>query len=689
MRNVLSLLLLSIVFNLPATTYNWIGGISDWEDPANWSPYGIPGGGDEVVISSGNVHLYSSKSLNRIHIESAATLEIMKPGNLYIYPKGGDFVDIDGNLFNYGYLEVKGSTGVTATYLIENNGDLMNEGIVMLSSAPSSAIFCSSASALINNGTFLIRQVAGFNGLLTEGMVVNKGKMDLFQFDHHGWRMEGTLYNSGQIVMDAIFENGLKNSGEIDNHGVITINCDSTYTLINMQGGELTNYQQGELLFRGAGMINDIPCSFLNYGSLKVHDSENLGIRNYGIFTNFQTGKIEVESFQEEGLQNTLSALFKNQGEIVIRTAPNAISGLHNEATFRNLAHGTLSIAETGAVGIRNLDGIILNKGDLFLTDINGDGIINEGSSIFRNWNGGNLQMQAITGTSLDNYQNASFDNSDAVLKCAADGLRSIYNRNDFHNRRCGEAHCPEQIANRSGADFLNDAFLFTSYQGQHFNQSGGNITNNGVIEDIHAAFDGVQLTNNGVIAAPIADPAYVGQAVNNALGLGSLSNVAINGWWIDEQGNYPAGTYNAGSNTFTPNSNAANRTRLYVEVDLGFDKNCRPRMIELNFLQGIRYYQSMAKNESGAATPTASGIRVYPNPCAEACQVEIIPQASGAGMLSLYSSNGQVVWQRSMYADALTTLPFEPQGLKPGIYWLRWQAEAGGNLAAPLMVVP
>jgi len=683
---MLTLLLLCSTLPLLATTYYWAGGNGDWEVSANWIPNGVPNGEDIVKISTGTVYLNSAKSAIHIHIESAATLEIESSGNLRVNLRRGTFVNIDGNLFNGGFLSVLGHQDGTATYAVENDGNLLNDGTVKIISASNQSLFCGAASSLVNNARFLIEFGGGYEAMRTDGMVVNKGEMTILDVDDHGWQVAGTLFNYGWIRIDGLSDIGLKNQGEIDNYSEISINSDAVYTFFNYLGGELVNHQEAEITLEGAAMHNDLSCSVFNYGVLKLSDSGTLGIRNYGIFTNFRSGSIEIDGYEDLGIMNWLSALFKNRGDILVGPAPNAAKGLHNRAVFRNLASGKLRIKDTGPLAIQNEDGIILNKGGLYLIDIGGDGIANEGSSIFRNWNGGSLQMQGVTGISIDNYQAAIFDNSDAALECAVGGDFSIYNRGDFRNRRCGEVRCPEIIGNRSGADFINSAWLLTSYHGQHFNQTGGNITNNGVIEDLHGAFDGVQLTNNGIIVGPIADPAYVGQVVPDILGLGSLSNATIVGWWVDEQGNIPAGSYNPADNAFTPNGNAANTTTLYVEIDLSVDKNCRPQMIAINFLQGIQHYHALVKEANAVA---ASHMKVYPNPCPGYCQVEIELEEPGYGTLALYHANGQLVWQQAVYVDAPTTFPVGAARLATGAYWLRWQTDQGETLTKPVVVTP
>ncbi|HKK80397.1 MAG TPA: hypothetical protein VJ933_12255 [Phaeodactylibacter sp.] len=688
MRYFCFLLLLCSSSYLTAATYNWVGGNSDWEDPANWSPNGNPGNDDEVVINSGTVHLHSAASVRRIYIAPAGTLDIEKPGSLTVKLGHTDFVDVDGNLFNGGYFAVLGDPDGTADYAMENSGDFVNNGIAEILSVSDNGVYCGSTSTFINNGDFLVQSVPGIRAVFTEGMAVNKGKMRLQGFSHSGWRMAGTLYNSGHILIEGN-RNGINNNGVVDNYGTITIDCDAVYTYFSMQGGVFNNYQEGELFCSGAAVHVDIYCSFFNYGSLKAFDSPTVGLRNYGTFTNFPSGQIEIEGFQEEGLLNRLSGLFKNRGDLTIHNAAGAIVGLQNEATFRNLAQGMLNIDATGSTGVRNLDGIILNKGRLYLSGINGDGVVNEGGSIFRNWNGGLLDIQAVTGVSVDNYQEANFDNSDATLSCAEGGVRSIYNRRSFHNRRCGEVHAPEQVVNRSGADFTNDAWLFTSYPGQHYNQAGGNMVNNGVIEDLHGAFDGVQLTNNGVIVGPVADPAYVGQPVPGILGLGSFSSATVVGWWVDDQGTGSAGSYDSVNNTFTPNGYAANTTMLYVEVELNLDKDCRAKMIAINFEQGIRHYHAMMQDDSGAAVPAAYSVQVYPNPCPGYCQVEIELEQPGYGTLALYHANGQLVWQQAVYVDAPTTFPVGAACLATGTYWLRWQSDQGETLTKAVVVTP
>lgn len=697
MKNVLFLWLLCSYCPLFATNYIWIGGNGDWEVAANWSPSGLPEFGDDVFINSGTVRLSSNTVISRLSISFAGTLNIQPSGELTIKLEQSAVVPVYGVLNNKGGLIIdKGANAAGNGALVHLHGSMYNEGFFSVTSQSQRLVRTYTGSTLINYGSLELRTASGGYAMSSYGNVSNKGSI-LIENSGFGWLNYTNLENWGFIEIEC-GNHGLMSIGHVDNHAVIDI-----HVLNNTVPGrpilnelDFINHPEGTISLRGGTGLRNTG-SFTNSGKLSVGDSGLDAIINLlgGDFTNTTTGQIHLSGFGSSGINNySQQALFKNQGDITITNAPNADAGLRNESTFRNLAYGTLIISASCKLGVENVGGTFLNKGELYVSGIQGGGIqgnaiVNRSNATFRNWNGGLLEVQSTTNKSVFNKAGSTFDNSDARLLCAEGADFSIHNEGFFHNRRCGEVRCPEKILNASSGELINDAFLHTSFGGQHENEPSGIITNNGVIEDLHDAFGGVSMANNGIVVSPVSSIAFVGQPVNNALGLGGFSNAAVIGWWVDDQGSIPAGTYNAANNTFIPNNDAAWQMKLYVEIDLSVDKNCKPQMLEIHFQEGIKQMQPLQKDGSGATLALHSDLKVFPNPCPGSCEVIIRPTTAEEGTLALYSSAGQLVWQRVVAADRPTTVFVEAEHLTAGTYWLRWITELGNPLTVPLIIAP
>src|SRR5262249_10895978 len=62
-------------------TKTWIDSTDNWTNPADWSPAGVPGPGDDVVISFGTVSLTTPVTVGSIALTpAAATLGIVDLG---------------------------------------------------------------------------------------------------------------------------------------------------------------------------------------------------------------------------------------------------------------------------------------------------------------------------------------------------------------------------------------------------------------------------------------------------------------------------------------------------------------------------------------------------------------------------------------------------------------------------------
>jgi hypothetical protein len=109
----------SITFNVtPAgTTKQWLGGSTDWLDPANWSPSGVPAGTDNVFVgvTANNPTLAVGDTVNDLVVQNGATLTVNSAVTLRV---GGD-LSAGSTIVGPGTVTLSGA-GVTLSGTVTN-----------------------------------------------------------------------------------------------------------------------------------------------------------------------------------------------------------------------------------------------------------------------------------------------------------------------------------------------------------------------------------------------------------------------------------------------------------------------------------------------------------------------------------------------------------------------------------------
>src|SRR5262245_16010682 len=134
-------------------TKTWNDGTDNWNNPIDWTPTGVPGPGDDAVISFGTVSLHTPVTVRSISLTtSAAILGIVDPGTDTLT---GDFSNSGTVGVDYGT-----SSGTTLTIggtLTNTGSGSFNIGYSLLPAASTVT-----AAALSNAGT--INLIGGFVG---------------------------------------------------------------------------------------------------------------------------------------------------------------------------------------------------------------------------------------------------------------------------------------------------------------------------------------------------------------------------------------------------------------------------------------------------------------------------------------------------------------------------------------------
>lgn len=323
MRNFYSLVLMLLfaVTVQAQTTTIWLGGSTDWDDPANWSE-GVPESGFTVTI----------------------------PGTP---PNGSNFpVFSGGPLVDFTIQSFGGS--ITFNSVVYNTGSIVNSG----------------GGSVINNSIFINAGMVTFNN--NDGTFLNNGIVDNY----------GTFNNAGTSTIENPTGSVFNNYGNIDNFGTInndgnllnngdlvstsTIQNNGTITnngFLNVAFGGTFNNAVGATILNSSGAFVEVNTAFTNAGTITSDGSWFIQVGstlfdNSGNFTN--NGRLDIS-----GLLNNTGTLV-NSNEVFI----NDSGILDNYDVFTN--NGTVTLSVCGQL-IQNANndivGTILNNGIIYILD--------------------------------------------------------------------------------------------------------------------------------------------------------------------------------------------------------------------------------------------------------------------------------------------------------------------------------
>ena len=133
----------------------WTGAVSsDWDDPDNWSPAGVPGAGSDVTIATGDA--VASASIGTVNsITNSSDLSFESAGTNTVTT----FLD------NTGHLRVDANGGEGGT-ILNIGGTLTNSGPLRIGNATLSAPDEVTAASLDNTGTIYLTGSSANQALL-------------------------------------------------------------------------------------------------------------------------------------------------------------------------------------------------------------------------------------------------------------------------------------------------------------------------------------------------------------------------------------------------------------------------------------------------------------------------------------------------------------------------------------------
>lgn len=359
---------------------------------------------------------------------------------------------------------------------------------------------------------------------------------------------------------NAIFNNNaVLKIGTLANIGNIGITVESQSTFNNLADGEITIERTAK-----QGIYNN--SIFNNIGNINIGLTTSIGERGImaagTLFKN--EGNISIDRASVHGIF-AANGTFENSGTIDIgKTIGVGDWGIYSQSTFNNLEGGEINIDRTNITGLRHDSGTFTNAGNLNLgnlASIGSWGLWNQAT--FNNNATGEIQINRTSVSGLHNVNN-TFRNYGEIyignLAAVGDEALNNYNVNPgtFRNEACALLEIYAPLDNTS--TFVNEGLLRANTIAAHTNTPG--FTNNGVIE--YAQINPIpNVTNNDVIVEPVD-----ALCPTDIIQIGGMNSFTIaTTWYQDEALTMPAGTYDAGTNAFTPAGLSTGPHTLYFEI--------------------------------------------------------------------------------------------------------------------------
>ncbi len=429
------------------TTYTWQGGSGDWNDSNMWSPNGVPGSGDNVVINSGVVNLTSSVSINDLNLGNAT---LQGSGTLSVdgtmtWSAGEVAVDMVIN----GEIKLTGADNKTLNgHQITNNGNgtwegdgdfRMKNGAVFRNESGAHFNILTSADidVTVGNATWdnlgSLVKTGGGGQTVIECKLNNHGLVSVFGgeliFDGGGLQ-SGNFAGGYTTVLDfsgpgAIYD--FQSGSSINTSGDVyftagTVNFAGTYSVSGktvLAGGTLNilvDNSLGEMdisdgILEGDGNItisgtsNWTGGTIQGTGGLTVTDTLNIS----GSDNKDLKGRI---------LTNTGTCIWSGTGRIRLRDGAvfhnqaGANFNIQNDEVF-DLYVGSVTFVNDGTVTKSSTTGITT-----FETAFNNRGTVNVQSGIFRMTSGSDSSAtyQISSGAKLQIFYGASHSMDDVTI---------------------------------------------------------------------------------------------------------------------------------------------------------------------------------------------------------------------------------------------------------------------------------
>ncbi len=621
---IFSLLLSNALLAVPIT---WTGGGANnlWSNTANWSTGTIPNAADDVTIPAGSGTIrfnYVNRRVQSLVINTGSTVNILSGAKLRLI---GSVLQ---PLFNYGTLLVNGKLILVNSINIGlvNYGFLDNRGIIWMNNMTGTGLFNQGTVHNRTNGEIRFLVVGGTDVLTSSHPFINEGTIQFLT----GGTGEGMSVGDG-------FEN--RSTGAI----------------------EYGDGHPGRLSISGTTGFNDGDISFVN--------STRIGYPIYvslnSSFHNGASGVIKIDGFTSPtGMIVLLNSLFENEGHLGVYNDSGAI-GMQLNGTFVNEVGASIEMGDlqTGVIFTNTAD--LENHGSITMSAV-ATGLNTTGN--ISNFSGASMHFEDGD-NGIINYSPGVFTNTDGEITLGNISNSDIQNFSLFYNLECGLIEGDGPILN--DATFENDGWL--SYLTAGSNHTGASlIVNTGIVIDPYDRF-GTILDNQETRVTALTNP-QVNVPYPDAFDVANITGSDFADFYLNPALNDFAGTYDYGTNTYTPNKSAVGATALYTKAH----QNCT-RVLEIRIDGSIlpivnnRPEEGWMKRESAASQNiSTNSLRNFPNPTQGVFQTQLPRLTAGSYDLQLLNAQGQVIAKQQGDATLGDTPTFDLSEYPAGMYWTR-----------------
>ncbi len=497
------------------------------------------------------------------------------------------------------------------------------------------------------------------------------------------------IYNyANRDTIEVNITGGTIDISNTEDHGIYNYSYDDWASLVFNNGGTINTDQTGK-----SGIYNH------NYNN-NNNDTTSLDFTNSGMINTNNSGRSGLHNFNRSGTNYT----FNNSGAVQIQNSDREglrnLNLRHNDnysVTFDFDNSGEISTNTTFQEGIRTSnyggDFTLDNTGLIFIQNANREGMENVSyRDNFDFTNRGTIHVQ--------DSKNEDIYNS--ALK---------FSPFDFTNSTCAVIQVNGKIKNHRHSNFVNDGIIMTAYDG--FNDNKGNFTNNGIIEgqpdQYFESYSFQNIDNQGTILdynllSPLTGT--VGQGISNAITDPDAIYTVV-GWFTDETLSTSAGTYNAGSNTFTPNVGVGEHTLFVQTTDniLGCT-TARPVEVTINPVMMAEEEEiivtltstdeeklkemASAKPSETATSNIQTDLQLFPNPFETQTNVQFQVALDDFVRVELYGIDGQhkaVLFEGYLQAGSSQAFALQAGNLQNGVYLLRMVTDKGQSKSLRMVI--
>lgn len=493
----------------------------------------------------------------------------------------GTFTNQSGGLIN---IERVNTSAIHHSQNTLTNSGTITIGISTSAGGSYAPSFLSSATVVNGNGAILQIDNCVRGGIHSSSSFTNAGLIEIGKNGSgglYGLQNNATLSNqvSGTITIDHISGSnswGLFSyyNSSFTNDGIITIGR-------SYSGGQTGLYNYSTFTNSGTISIDHITPgmysvhgmynasgTFANTGLITMGTSGTIGdwgLYNVASLSNNSGGDIQINRSAITGLRNDGSATFTNSGKVSIGATAGAGNwGIWNEGQFTN--NSDLTVDNTTITGLRHQNNTFTNTGTIKVGSIAGSGswgFWNE--STFNNVGGG-ISVDRATEVNFENakgFNTGVFTNkANLSISTGVPATIGFYNEPGatFSNSTCAALTLYDNLSNVGG--LTNQGLMLVNTTKVHSNTG---LVNNGVISYLQENYI-PNVTNNDLIIVPSSS--NCGQSSTTAVQVGGSNSFSVATTWYKDAGlTQPAGTYNAGTNTFTPSGLSSGLNQLYFLV--------------------------------------------------------------------------------------------------------------------------